>query len=75
LAEQSQAFIAVGKIETAVVLLQAAIEKGFVNGSIRELLAECRAKIQGSAAISEPDNASSSFPRQPAGLEGNAATV
>ena len=44
--EQSRAFLSEGRIEQAVLLLQAALEKGLSNSSTHALLAECQQKMK-----------------------------
>ena len=54
LEEQALAFMAESKLEAAVSLLIAAVEKGIGNGSMNDLLAECRSKIDCPAPIGNP---------------------
>jgi hypothetical protein len=69
LEEQSRAFLSEGKIEQAVVLLQAAIEKGMANGSINALHSECLQKIRRSTPVSRPIDPAWILPVPAAGLE------
>jgi tetratricopeptide (TPR) repeat protein len=75
LEEQSRSFIAEGKIEPAAVLLKSAIEKGIANGSINDLFAECRSKIDCSTPTCKPIDFTSSLPLQTAELQRNTATI
>jgi tetratricopeptide (TPR) repeat protein len=75
LEEQARAFTAEAKFETAVLLLAAAIEKGIGNGSMNDLLAEYRSKIDGSAANGNSIDFSRSLQRQPDELHGNSAAL
>jgi tetratricopeptide (TPR) repeat protein len=75
LEEQARAFMAEAKFETAVLLLAAAIEKGIGNGSMNDLLAEYRSKIDGSAANGNSIDFSRSLQRQPDELHGNSAAL
>ena len=75
LEEQARAFMAEAKFETAVLLLAAAIEKGIGNGSMNNLLAECRSKIDGSAANGNSIDFSRSLQGQPDELNGNSAAL
>ncbi len=75
LEEQARAFMAESKFEAAVCLLTSAVEKGIDNGSMNDLLAVCRSKIDGSAPICNPADYSSYLQRQPSGLHGNSAAL
>jgi GT2 family glycosyltransferase/Flp pilus assembly protein TadD/glycosyltransferase involved in cell wall biosynthesis len=75
LEEQARAFMAESKFEAAVCILTSAVEKGIDNGSMNDLLAVCRSKIDGSAPICNPADYSSYLQRQPSELHGNSAAL
>jgi Flp pilus assembly protein TadD len=75
LEEQARAFMAESKFETAVLLLTAAVEKGAGNGSINDLLADCRSKIVGSSDSENPIDFSGSLQRLPSQLQGDRAVL
>jgi GT2 family glycosyltransferase/Flp pilus assembly protein TadD len=75
LEDQARAFMAESKFGTAGLLLTVAVENGIDNGSMNELLAECRLKIGGSAANGNPIDFSRSLQRQPDELHGNSAAL
>jgi hypothetical protein len=63
------------RFETAALLLTAAVEKGFGNNSINDLLADCRLKIDGSSGPDNPIDFSGSLQRLPSQLHGNSASL
>ena len=64
LEEQALAFMAESKFEAAVSLLISAVEKGIGNGSMNDLLAECRSKIDCPAPIGNPIDFPNSLQRR-----------
>lgn len=75
LEEQARAFMAESKFETALLLLTAAVEKGVGNGSLNDLLADCRSKIVGSSDSDNPIDFSGSLQRLPSQLHGDRAAL
>jgi O-antigen biosynthesis protein len=73
LEEQARAFIKESKFEAAVLIITAAIEKGIGNGSMNDLLAECRLKIDGIGGSRNPIDFSNRLQQLPIQLHGNSA--
>jgi GT2 family glycosyltransferase/Tfp pilus assembly protein PilF len=69
LEEQARAFLAEGRIEQAVLLLQAALEKGISNASTHALLEECRQKMECGTSVSGQIEPSCILPGQGVGME------
>jgi len=74
LEEQARAFMAESKFEAAVLLLTAAIEKGIGNGSLHDLLADCRSKVDGGSATGNSMDCPNSMP-QASDLHGNSLSL